>query len=213
MTVRAVIFDFGGVFVDSPFAAATDAAAALGVDPDVMLDIVFGSYDLDTDHAWHRLERGEIPLEEARQAIMAASTAEGGPLLDPFELLMALGGGGLRDDMVDFVRDARGAGLSTAILTNNAQEFAAFWRPMLPLDELFDDVVDSSFVGMRKPDPRIFELSLERLGVTADEAVFIDDAPGNVAGAEKVGLSTVLIGSQRSDVPAALAELRRLTGI
>jgi putative hydrolase of the HAD superfamily len=213
MTVRAVIFDFGGVFVDSPFAAATDAAAALGVAPEVMLDIVFGSYDLDTDHAWHRLERGEITLEDAREQIMAASTAEGGPVLDPFELLMALGGGGLRDDMVDFVRAARGAGLATAILTNNAKEFAAFWRPMLPLEELFDDVVDSSFVGMRKPDPRIFELSLERLGVGADEAVFIDDAPGNVAGAEKVGLATVLIGSQRSDVPTAIAELRRLTGV
>jgi len=213
MTIRAVIFDFGGVFVDSPFAAASTAAAALGVEPAVMLDIVFGSYDLDTDHVWHRLERGEVSLEDARNQIMAASTAEGGPLLDPFELLMALGGGGLRDDMVDFVRSARTAGLSTAILTNNAKEFADFWRPMLPLDELFDDVVDSSFVGMRKPDPRIFELALERLGVRADEAVFIDDAPGNVEGARKVGIASVLIGSDRGDVPAALDELRRLTGV
>jgi putative hydrolase of the HAD superfamily len=213
MTIRAVIFDFGGVFVDSPFAAASTAAEALGVEPAVMLDIVFGSYDLDTDHAWHRLERGEVTLEDARDQIMAASIVDGGPVLDPFELLMALGGGGLRDDMVDFVRSARGAGLSTGILTNNAKEFADFWRPMLPLDELFDDVVDSSFVGMRKPDPRIFELALERLGVRADEAVFIDDAPGNVAGAQQVGISAVLIGSDRSDVPAALAELRRLTGV
>ena len=213
MTVRAVIFDFGGVFVDSPFAAATGAAQAIGVDPEFMLDVVFGPYHQDTDHAWHRLERGEITLEDARDQIMVASTARGGPVLDPFELLMALGGGGLRDDMVEFVRTARGSGLSTAILTNNAREFAEFWRPMLPLDDLFDDVVDSSFVGMRKPDPRIFELSLERLGVAPDEAVFIDDAPGNIAGAQKVGLHTVLIGSRRSDVPGAIDELRRLTGV
>lgn len=213
MTVRAVIFDFGGVFVDSPFAAATSAAESLGVDPEFMLDVVFGPYDQDTDHAWHRLERGEITLDDARDQIMVASTAQGGPVLDPFELLMALGGGGLRDDMVEFVRVARGAGLSTAILTNNAKEFAEFWRPMLPLDDLFDDVVDSSFVGMRKPDPRIFELSLERLGVAPDEAVFIDDAAGNVAGAQKVGLHTVLIGSQRSDVATAIGELRALTGV
>jgi putative hydrolase of the HAD superfamily len=213
MTIRAVIFDFGGVFVDSPFAAASTAASALGVEPAVMLDIVFGSYDLDTDHAWHRLERGEISLEDARDQIMTASTADGGPVLDPFELLMALGGGGLRDDMVDFVRSARAAGLATGILTNNAKEFADFWRPMLPLDELFDDVVDSSFVGLRKPDPRIFELALERLGVAADEAVFIDEAPGNVAGAQRVGMAAVLIGSDRGDVPAALTELRRLTGV
>jgi len=213
MTVRAVIFDFGGVFVDSPFAAATGAAEAIGVDPEFMLDVVFGPYDQDTDHAWHRLERGEITLEHARGQIMAASTVHGGPVLDPFELLMALGGGGLRDDMVEFVHTARGGGLSTAILTNNAKEFAEFWRPMLPLDELFDDVVDSSFVGMRKPDPRIFELALERLGVSADEAVFIDDAAGNIAGARKVGLHAVLIGSSRSDVPTAIDELRTIIGL
>ena len=114
MTIRAVIFDFGGVFVDSPFAAAATAAEAIGVDPDVMMDIVFGSYDLDTDHAWHRLERGELSLEDAREQIMAASIEHGGPALDPFELLMALGGGGLRDDMVDFVRSARATGLAIA---------------------------------------------------------------------------------------------------
>ncbi|MEI7886811.1 MAG: HAD family phosphatase [Actinomycetes bacterium] len=213
MTVRAVIFDFGGVFVDSPFDAAVTAAASLDVDPAAMLEIVFGSYELDTDHAWHRLERGEIPLTEARDLIMAASTAEGGPLLDPFELLMALGGGGVREEMVDFVRAARTAGLATSILTNNAQEFADFWKPLLPLDELFDDVVDSSFVGLRKPDARIYELALERLGVSAAEAVFIDDAPGNVAAARQLGMSAVLIGTKRSDQPRAIEELHQLTGV
>ncbi|MEX0768038.1 MAG: HAD family phosphatase [Microthrixaceae bacterium] len=213
MTIRAAIFDFGGVFVDSPFDAAVTAAASLDVDPALMLEIVFGSYELDTDHAWHRLERGEIPLEEARALIMQASTAQGGPLLDPFELLMALGGGGVREEMVDFVRAARSAGLATSILTNNAQEFADFWRPMLPLDELFDDVVDSSFVGLRKPDPRIFELSLKRLGVSASEAVFIDDAPGNVAAASQLGIASVLIGTKRTDMPRAIDELHQLTGV
>jgi len=213
MSIRAVIFDFGGVFVDSPFDAAITAAANLDVDPAVMLEIVFGSYELDTDHAWHRLERGELPLADARELIMAASTAEGGPLLDPFELLMALGGGGVREEMVDFVRAARSAGLLTSILTNNAQEFADFWRPMLPLDELFEDVVDSSFVGLRKPDPRIFELALERLGVAASEAVFIDDAPGNVAAASQLGIASVLIGTKRSDMPRAIDELHEVTGV
>jgi len=213
VTIRAAIFDFGGVFVDSPFDAAVTAAASLDVDPAVMLEIVFGSYELDTDHPWHRLERGEIPLEDARSMIMQASTAQGGPLLDPFELLMALGGGGVREQMVDFVRAARSAGLATSILTNNAREFADFWRPMLPLDELFDDVVDSSFVGFRKPDPRIFELALERLGVVAAEAVFIDDAPGNVAAASQLGIASVLIGTKRTDMPRAIDELHQLTGV
>ena len=103
-------------------------------------------------------------------------------------------------------------GLRTGLLTNNAKEFEDFWRPLIPLDELFDDVVDSSEVGLRKPDPRIYHLALERLGVDAPDAVFVDDAPGNVSGAERVGIRSVLIGPQRSDVPAALAELTALVG-
>jgi len=211
--VKAVIFDFGGVFVDSPFAAVTQVAADMDVDPTVLLDVVFGSYDDDTDHPWHRLERGELSFDDARNQIMAASVDRIGPALDPFEMLMALGGGGLRDDMVEFVRTARSAGLVTGVLTNNAREFAQFWRPMLPLDELFDDVVDSSEVGMRKPDPRIYALAVERLGVQPDQALFVDDAAGNVRGAQAAGLSAVLIGPQRSDVPAAIAQLSALAGL
>ncbi len=175
-----------------------------------MLDAVFGTYDEDTDHPWHRLERGEISLEQARTEIAELSVRDGGPPLDPVEMLMALGGGGMRTAMVDFVRSARARGVATSLLTNNAAEFAAFWRPLLPLDELFDDVVDSSQVGMRKPDPRIFELALARLDVEASAAAFVDDAPGNVAGARAVGLHAVLIGSQPHDEPAAIAALDSL---
>ena len=211
--MKAVIFDFGGVFVDSPFAAVASVAAEMELDPDVLLDVVFGSYDEDTDHPWHQLERGELSFEDARARIMEDSAARLGPALDPMELLMALGGGGLRDEVIDFVRTARDAGLSTGVLTNNAREFAEFWRPMLPLDELFDDVVDSSEVGLRKPDPRIYARAVERLGVAPGEALFVDDAPGNVRGARAAGLEAVLIGPQRADVPAALAELSRLAGL
>lgn len=211
MPVRAVIFDFGGVFVDSPFTAVQSAAAGLGVDPDIMLDTVFGPYDQDTDHAWHRLERGEISLDQARADIIAASLAAGLPELDPVQLLMALGGGGIRSEMVEFCRSLRDRGIATGLLTNNALEFAAFWRPMLPLDELFDDVVDSSEVGMRKPDERIYQLSLERLGAVAHETAFIDDAAGNVEGARRAGLHAVHIGPRPEDEPAAIGALRALT--
>ena len=98
------------------------------------------------------------------------------------------------------------------MLTNNAKELETFWRPLLAVDELFDDVVDSSAVGLRKPDARIYELSLSRLGVSASEAVFIDDAAGNVEGARAVGMQAVLIGPHRTDVPAALSELRSIVG-
>lgn len=212
MALDAIVFDFGGVFVDSPFTAVQAAAAGLGVAPAVMLDTVFGPYDQDTDHAWHRLERGEITLDDARAQIIAASLDAGLPELDPVALLMALGGGDIRVQMVEFCRSMRARGVATALLTNNAREFAAFWRPLLPLDELFDDVVDSSEVGMRKPDPRIFELSLERLGVTAGRTAFVDDAPGNVEGARRAGLQAVLIGPQPADEPAAIAALQALAG-
>jgi putative hydrolase of the HAD superfamily len=210
VTARAIIFDFGGVFIDSPFTAALDEAARRGIDPEVMLATVFGSYDRDTDHPWHRLERGEISFEAARSEITAMSVADGGPGLDPVDLLMALSGGGVRDEVVDRCRALRSRGLRTGLLTNNAVEFAEFWRPLVPLEELFDDVVDSCEVGMRKPDRRVYELALERLGVTAAETVFVDDAPGNVAAAEAVGLRAVLIGPRRDDVPEALAEIDRL---
>jgi epoxide hydrolase-like predicted phosphatase len=136
----------------------------------------------------------------------------GGPELDPVELLMAIGGGGVRTAMVDFCRSLRARGITTGLLTNNAAEFAAFWRPLLPLDELFDDVVDSSQVGLRKPDERIFALSLERLGATPATTAFIDDAEGNVAGARRAGLQAVLIGPDPSDEPAAIEALRALVG-
>ena len=212
MALDAIVFDFGGVFVDSPFTAVQAAAADLGVAPAVMLDTVFGPYDQDTDHAWHRLERGEITLDDARAQIIAASLDAGLPELDPVALLMALGGGDVRVQMVEFCRSMRSRGVATALLTNNAREFAAFWRPLLPLDELFDDVVDSSEVGMRKPDQRIFELSLQRLGVTASRTAFVDDAPGNVDGARRAGLQAVLIGPQPADEAAAIAALQALAG-
>lgn len=207
MSARAVVFDFGGVFIDSPFDALSSAARRRGLEPEQLLDVVFGPYDQDTDHPWHRLERGEITVTEARDEIVARSVADGGPELDPFTLVSDVVGTEIRHDVVARCRSYRAAGLATGLLTNNAKEFEPFWRPVLPLDELFDDVIDSSAVGLRKPDPRIYQLALERLGVAAEDAVFIDDAPGNVEGARAVGMKAVLIGTQRSDVAAALDAL------
>ena len=86
------------------------------------------------------------------------------------------------------------AGCRTAIVTNNIREFGQGWRGMLPIAELFDAVIDSHEVGVRKPDPRIFELALERVGAVAPaRAVFLDDFQGNVAAAERLGLRGVLV--------------------
>lgn len=205
--VEAVVFDFGGVFTTSPFAALMAAAEAQALDPMTMVSVMFGPYDQDTDHPWHQLERGEISLEDTTAAIVELAAAEGVDNFQPMEMLMALGGSGVRTEVVDFCRSVKSRGFRTGLLTNNAREFEEFWVPLLPLDELFDDVIDSSAVGLRKPDPRIYELSLNRLGVAAPAAVFVDDAPGNVLGAQAVGMRGVLIGMEPADVAVALAEL------
>jgi epoxide hydrolase-like predicted phosphatase len=206
--IEAVLWDYGGVFSGSPFGAMAGVAREMGVDPERYLEIVFGPYDRDTDHPWHRLERGEVALEVARVEIIELGRREGIDS-DPFHLFgaMSRGGGGPRADVVDFARGLRGAGLRSALVTNNAVEFRDWWRRSIPLDELFHCVIDSSEVGLRKPDPRIFELALARLGVSAARAVFLDDYVGNVEAARRVGIRGVLV---TDDYGEALAELARL---
>ena len=193
----AVLFDFGGVFTLSPFAALADASVEWSADPTKIHDVLFGPYDRDTDHPWHCLERGELSLVDARAAIQALATAAGLDR-DPFAALSRLG----RDDdqrpkIVDRARSIKATGVRTACVTNNVAEFGDGWRAMIPVGELFDVVVDSSQSGVRKPDPAIFALALDALGVTADRAVFLDDFPGNIAAAEAVGLRGILVGPDR----------------
>jgi putative hydrolase of the HAD superfamily len=208
MTIRAVLFDFGGVFTQSPFSVFAAAAAELDASPERVLGLVFGPYDRDTDHPWHRLERGELTLLEAREAIMSLAAGDG-LALDPLRILARMAdGSGARHAMVAATRRLRAAGLRTALVTNNAREFRDGWRALLPLDELFDAVIDSSEVGLRKPNPAIFQLALQRLGdVAAEHAVFLDDFRGNVDAARKLGMHGVLV---EDDPSSALAELERL---
>ena len=205
-SIQAVLFDFGGVFMDSPFAAVRAFGASQGMAPERALALLFGAYDADTDHPWHRLERGELTLLEARQAIFELGDPE--HRLDLFEALGSLRNASVRADMIEVAREARTRGVKTAIVTNNVREFGDAWRAMLPAEELFDVIVDSAHVGLRKPDPRIFRLALERLGgVPPADAVFLDDYQGNVAAAERLGIRGILV---EEDHRPALTLLRSL---
>jgi putative hydrolase of the HAD superfamily len=209
MRFDAVLFDFGGVFLPSPFEVLYDAAGRFGVPPQTVLQTCFGSYDEDTDHPWHRLERGEITAQDALAGI-AALAGESGFDIDPIAVLGATMGSGdiVRADVVAAARDMRSLGMKTAVVTNNIKEYGPKWRALLPLEELFDVVVDSCEEGIRKPDPRIYELTLRRLGdVPAGRAIFLDDAPGNVAAAAQLGIHAIRV---RSDHLPALRELRDL---
>lgn len=211
--IEAFLFDFGGVFTDSPFGAVEDFGRSIGADPRGVSAIVFGSYEHDGEHPWHRLERGEIGLEAARELILALGR-ERGLDIDIYRLFARMAdngaGAGARAALVETVRGLRGTGYRTGIITNNVREFGDGWRALIPVDELFEFVVDSSHVGVRKPDPRIFALALEELG-RPDPArcVFLDDHPANVAAARALGMLAIHVGA---DPAVTIGEIERLLG-
>ncbi len=210
MTIEAVLWDYGGVFTPSPFGAATEYAHAVGAEPAVLLEVVFGSYDTDGDHVWHRLERGEVPFTDALAEIAVAAEAAGFRF-EAREMFAAMRSDEIdRSIVVDSVRAVRARGLRTGIITNNIREYGDSWRGQLPIDELFDTIVDSSHVGVRKPNPVIYHIALERLGVTQpSHAVFLDDFDGNVVAARHLGLHGIVVGE---DPRAALDALDALLG-
>lgn len=207
MKFKAVLFDLGGVYTDSPFDAMHTLGEELGATADAVREILFGAYDRDTDHPWHRLERGEITLDVAREEIIAIGR-EGGLEIDPIQLLARIGGGGgTRDSLIDRTREIREQGFKTALVTNNFAEVREAWRKMLPVDELFDVIVDSSEVGMRKPDPAIFEHALELLDAKAEHSIFLDDFEGNLVAARALGMTSILVDT---DIPRVIRELDAL---
>jgi epoxide hydrolase-like predicted phosphatase len=203
----AVLFDFGGVFTQSPFEVVRLHGEEIGADPEVILEVLFGAYDQDTDHPWHRLERGEVALDDALAEIRALA-GEAGLDVDPFAAFAKFGtGGAMADAMVERTRKLRADGVRTALITNNVKEFGDGWRSLVPVDELFEVVIDSSHAGVRKPDPAIFRMATDALGVAPERCVFLDDFPGNIAAAEALGITGILVESDRH---AAIATLDRL---
>ena len=207
MGIDAVLYDFGGVFTRSPFTAVDEGSDELGLERDMVFEVLFGPYGEDTDHPWHRLERGEVTLAEARQALLALA-ADRGLADDPFTFLGRLGG---RDDQREAVvaraLAIKASGVRTALVTNNIAEFGDGWRAMVPVDDLFDVVIDSCQVGLRKPNPAMFQAALDALDVSPVQSVFLDDYLGNVTAAVELGMHAIHVGADRL---AAFDELERL---
>jgi len=209
--IRAVCWDVGGVFTGSPHDAISGVAAEHGLTHAQLSGAVFGDLAGERGHPWHELEVGRLSLREAWPLIEERIAAIGIDLsmrdimrrmgADPFD----------RSIVHDTVAAFAQAGLTQAVVTNNVREFADMgdgrgWRRMVPMEHM-TVVVDSSVVGMRKPDAEIFAHLLSELGVDADEAVLVDDTPVNLDGARSVGMQTVLVGS---DPALAMIELRSL---
>ncbi len=208
--IEAVFWDFGGVFTGSPF-YLDDYARSLSTTNDRLLEHVFGRYEANGDHPWHRLERGEGTLAEALEAADESCRADGIEEFTFEGFFKAMSGTTSeerRDQAVAKVRELNEAGIRQAIITNNAKEFGDMWRQLIPVDELFEAVIDSSAVGMRKPDPRIYQLALERMDVSRPESsAFLDDFEPNVTAARDLGMHGVLVGD---DIVPALAELDQI---
>ena len=206
MTIEAVLFDFHGVLTGSPWSML--ASVGRGGDEAAILAVLLGEYDTDGDHPWHRLERGELAFTDYLGEVTALGAAAGITI----DFGRVAGAGSrivVNEAMVDVARGLRADGYRTAVVTNNVREFSHGWRALVPVDELFDVVVDSSECGMRKPNPAVFHHALALLGdIAPSHAVFLDDAPGNVAGARAAGLHAIIV----DDPDAALAELDALLG-
>lgn len=109
--------------------------------------------------------------------------------------------------MINLMAELRDSGLRMAMLTNNVKEWEARWRSMLPVDDIFELVVDSAFVGCRKPEPRIYEITLERLGSEAAECIFIDDIEVNCDAATALGLTAIHFRDSEQAIPEIRAAL------
>ena len=165
-------------------------------------------YGLPTgDHDLHLLETGRLTEAEFFVRLCDRHAAAGHERIDPADARGILFGRPMvaSEVMVEAVRRVRAAGHRTALLTNNAREWAVTWRPLIPLAELFDVVLDSSEVGLRKPDPAIYRLTCRQLGLEPAECLFVDDLECNVEAARGLGMEALLC----ADGPATAAEVLR----
>ncbi len=198
------MFDFGGVITSSPFEAFTRYEQAAGL-PDGFIRLV-NSTDPD-GNAWSRLERGQLDVD-GFAAAFEAEALRLGQRVDGRAVLGLLGGA-VRPAMVEAVRRCTEQ-FETACLTNNfTLEDAPVPPEVSAIFELFDVVVESRVVGIRKPEPRFYELACRMVGVAPDEVVYLDDLGINLKPARAMGMTTIKV----SDPGAALGELSAATGL
>lgn len=197
--ITTVLFDFAGVVTSSPWVAMTAAGGG-------NLELLIGAYEEDSDHPWHQVERGEMAIADWATTVAETGRAQGIEV-DFTPLQAMIGEMTVNHRIIERIRSLRVEGYRLGLITNNVREGSAMWRSLVPVDDLFEVVVDSSDVGMRKPNPAIFHHALELLGnVPPEQAVFLDDTPGNVDGARRAGLQAILV----DDPDDALDELDAL---
>lgn len=207
--IQAVVSDFGGVLT----APLLDAFRAYeGISGIPLAELGQAMAAVGEDHGSNPL----FELETGRLSEAQFFAAVGGELSRRLGRKVSMAGFGElyfehlhpNERMIEYMRELRARGYKLAICTNNVREWEPLWRAKLPIDEIFAAVVDSGFVGLRKPDPAIYALTLERLGVEAAQALLLDDIELNCTAAREFGMHAVHFRSTEQaidDVDAALA--------
>ncbi len=200
--VTAIVWDFGGVLITPITELIDEIAGWHGVTMSVMLDVLMGPREVSTvDHPWHRAERGEIPTSSFQSEVTPFAEAAGIRLRgDEYERLLC-GVYEVHHEVIERIRRLRHDGFRTGMLTNCFREF----RPQLEADidlTVFDTVIDSSEVGHRKPEPEVFTITSERIGVPPERILYFDDFEANLAGAIAAGWQTVHVTDRAGILPA-----------
>lgn len=207
--IEAVIFDFGGVMTTSPFEAFARFEQERGYPTDIIRNTNAANH---LENAWAKFERAEIDIDTFDHLFAAESLALGGAEVRGREVLPLLAGD-LRPDMVEALKRIS-ARFKTGCITNNlpanaigSQGGRSFY--VAEVMALFNHVIESAKIGLRKPDPRIYTMMIEALGVAPSACVYLDDLGVNLKPAREMGMTTIKVVSG----PQAIAELEATTGL
>ena len=204
-SIAAVVFDLGGVVMESPLHAIARYERAHGLAANAINRAIVATGD---DGAWSRLERGELSLTDFFPIFETDCRAHGVEVNGARMMTYIAEAGVPRPAMIEAIGHIRARGLRVAALTNNWVSDEV--RPgRAELRRLFDVYIESSVVGLRKPDPRIYQLTCRQLGVEPNETVFLDDIGSNLKAARALGMTTIKV----QDPHVALRELGAVLGL
>jgi putative hydrolase of the HAD superfamily len=206
--IEAVVCDFGGVLTTPLFEAFAKIQEEFGISAEDLGAAMSLLTERDGENPLFPLERGEVSEDDFLRRLGGALQEVLGREAHVHRFRMALFEGlDPNPPMIELMRELRGRGLRMAMLTNNVREWEPLWRAMLPVDEIFEQVVDSGFVGHRKPERRIYEITVERLGVPFERCLFVDDLEPNIRAAEELGMRAVHFRDNEQAIPAIRAAL------
>jgi len=205
--IRAVVSDFGGVLTTPLAEGFLRIQDDVGVPREALPRAMAAATEAEGINPLHLLETAEI----TEQVFLASLERHLARIVGHEVTLHGLGErylGALdpNDELFAYFRRLHERGVRLALCTNNVREWEPYWRSKLPIDEIFDIVVDSAFVGVRKPDPQIYAIVLERLRLPPDACAFVDDLERNVVAARALGFHAIHF----RDTKQCIAELERL---